>query len=300
LENRIGQQFGNYQLSRLLGHGGFAEVYLGDHVYLKSQAAIKVLTEPLVPGAASKFLNEAQTLMRLTHPHIVRLLDFGIKDQTSYLVMEYAPGGTLRERYRHGEQLPLPTIVKYIKGVAEALQFAHDQHLIHRDVKPANLLLDRQQEVLLSDFGIAVIAHGSRSQWTEGIMGTISYMAPEQIHGKPCKASDQYALGVIAYEWLTGHRPFSGSFVEIAAQHCMENPPLLSVARSHIPYGVKFAVWRALAKRPEKRYESVQAFASAFEQATQMTKSEESVLSDYRPDGRRWTLEEDLEGISAL
>jgi eukaryotic-like serine/threonine-protein kinase len=214
--------------------------------------------------------------------------------------MNYAPGGTLHERYRRGQRLPLSTIAKNIKEVAEALQYAHDKRLIHRDVKPANLLLNRHREILLSDFGIAVLAHSSRSQRTEEIVGTISYMAPEQIHGKPCKASDQYALGVIAYEWLTGYRPFSGSFVEIAAQHCMVDPPPLNAARLHIPYEVEVAVLRALAKRPEKRFESVQAFATAFERATQMTKSEAFAFSAHRPDGRQWSLEEDLEGISTL
>src|SRR2546423_329442 len=138
-----------------------------------------------------------------------------------FLVMEYAPGGTLRKRHPKGERLPLPTFVAYVQQVAEALQYAHDQRLIHRDVKPDNLLLGRQGEILLSDFGIALLAHSSRSQRTEDIVGTVSYMAPEQIQGHPCQASDQYALGVIAYEWLSGIRPFCGSVVEVPAQDCL-------------------------------------------------------------------------------
>ena len=299
MENLIGQQFGNYRLLRLLGRGGFAEVYLGEQIYLGSQSAIKVLTAPLAPEERRRFLNEARTLIRLTHSHIIRLLDYGMKDYTPFLVMDYASGGTMRERYLRGQQLPLATAVKHIKEVAEVLQYAHNERLIHRDVKPANLLLNRHGEILLSDFGIAVLAHSSRSQKTEEIVGTISYMAPEQIQGKPCKASDQYALAVIAYEWLTGRVPFSGSFVEIAAQHCLIEPPSLKAARPHIPDAVAAVVLRALSKSPEQRYTSVQAFATAFERTATLSKIALPALSNYRPSaGRKWRLEDDFEGLS--
>ncbi len=301
MESLIGQQFGNYRLGCQLGRGGFAEVYLGEHVYLKSQAAIKVLTEPLAPGAASRFLNEARTLVKLVHPHIIRLLDYGIKQHTPFLVMDYAPGGTLRERHPRGQQLPLSTVIEYVKQVADALQNAHNERLIHRDVKPANLLLNRQHEILLSDFGIAVLAHSSRSQRTEEIVGTISYMAPEQIQGKPCHASDQYALGVIAYEWLSGNRPFAGSFAEIAAKHCQTEPPSLKATCSAISDAVEAVVLRAMAKRPGQRFASVQEFAAEFERAAGLTETVSLALSAHRTAvGRQWTLEDDFEGISTL
>jgi len=289
----VGRHFGHYRLTRLLGQGGFADVYLGEQMYLGSQAAIKVLSAPVAQEAATGFLHEAQTLVRFAHPHIIHLLDYGVEERTPFLVMEYAPGGTLRERYLRGERLPLSTVVEYVKQVAEALQYAHNGGLIHRDVKPANLLLGRHQEILLSDFGIAVLAHSSHSQRTENIVGTISYMAPEQIRGKPCKASDQYALGVVAYEWLSGSRPFSGSFVEIAAKHCLMEPPPLDAMRLGIPTAVEAVVLQALAKHPEQRFARVQAFADAFERATKLT----SRTTASPALGRRWRLEDDFEGI---
>ena len=297
----VGQQLGQYRLTSLLGRGGFADVYLGEQIYLGSSAAIKVLSGPLVPEACSGFLAEARTLVRLAHPHIIRVLDYGVQDQTPFLVMEYAPGGTLRKRHPTGERLPLPTVVAYVQQVAGALQYAHHARLIHRDVKPDNLLLGRQGEILLSDFGIALLAHSSRSQRTEEMVGTVAYMAPEQIQGHPCQASDQYALGVIAYEWLSGTRPFSGSFVEIAAGHCLVEPPPLQEARLGIPTMVAAAVSRALAKRPEQRFASVQAFAATFERAARLTgkKSAPPVLAGKPPaSGRQWTLEDDFEGIA--
>jgi len=297
----VGQQLGNYRLMCLLGRGGFADVYLGEQIYLGSQAAIKMLSAPLAPEARSGFLDEARMLVRLAHPHIIRLLDYGIQEQTPFLVMEYAPGGTLRKLHPRGQPLPLSTVVAYVKQVAEALQYAHTQRLIHRDVKPDNLLLGRQGEILLSDFGIALLAHSSRSQRTEDIVGTLAYMAPEQIQGHPCQASDQYALGVIAYEWLSGTRPFSGSFVEIAAGHCLVQPPPLQAARLGIPHLVVEVVSRALAKRPEQRFPNVQAFATAFERAASLTrkKSTSPVLAGKPPaSGRQWRLEDDFEGIA--
>lgn len=301
MENLIGQQFGHYRLTRLLGRGGFADVYLGEQVYLESQAAIKVLSTSLAPETISGFLNEARMLVRLAHPQIIRLLDYGVQEQTPFLVMEYAPGGTLRERHPGGQRLPLSIVVQYVKQVAEALQYAHDKRLIHRDVKPANLLLGKSSEILLSDFGIALLAHSTRSQRIEKIAGTISYMAPEQIQGKPCRASDQYALGVIAYEWLSGARPFSGSFAEIAAKQCQAEPPPLEAARLGIPDRAEAVVLRALAKHPEQRFNSVQAFAVALEQAAvpQGTTTPPALRGNKLGSERRWRLEDDFEGLFA-
>src|SRR5712692_6672667 len=210
MADRVGQRLGNYRLTRLLGKGGFAEVYLGEHLRLGTQAAVKVLYTRLAsPDEAAGFEKEAQTIAHLKHPHIVRVLDFDVQDDTPFLVMDYAVGGTLRQRHPRGSVPPLPTIISYVKQVAEALQYAHDQKLIHRDVKPENMLLGSNNEVLLSDFGIASIAHSTSSLSTQAYSGTAHYSAPEQISGKPRPASDQYALGVVVYEWLTGTRPFT-------------------------------------------------------------------------------------------
>ncbi len=203
----IGQQLGNYRLIELLGRGGFANVYLGEHVYLKTQAAIKVLHTQLTPTDLRDFLHEAQTIARLRHFHIVRILDFGVDttENTPYLVMDLAHHGTLRQRHPRESSPPLLTIVSYVKQIASALEYAHSEKLIHRDVKPENMLLGNNDEVLLSDFGIVALAHSTSSLKTQEYSGTIHYSAPEQIQGKPRPASDQYALGIVI-SWLSLQR----------------------------------------------------------------------------------------------
>ena len=138
--------------------------------------------------------------------------DFDVQEGIPFLVIDYAPDGSLRQRYPKGGLAPLPIIISSVKQVADALHYAHEQKFIHRDVKPENMLLGRRQEVLLSDFGIATIAHSTSSLnvGAEGTSGTLAYMAPEQIEGHPRPASDQYALGVVVYEWLCGERPLRG------------------------------------------------------------------------------------------
>src|SRR5947199_8160753 len=227
MSDRIGQRLGNYQLLRYLGEGGFAEVYLGEHIHLGTQAAIKVLHTQLTSDDVDKFRIEARTIARLIHPHIVRVLEFGVEGKTPYLVMDYAPNGTLRQRHPKGVALPLPLVVSYVKQIAEALQYAHDEKLIHRDIKPENMLIGRRSEVLLSDFGIALLAQTSLYQSTQDVIGTVAYMAPEQIQGKPRPASDQYALGIVVYDWLSEDRPFHGSFTELCAQHMFASVPPL-------------------------------------------------------------------------
>jgi eukaryotic-like serine/threonine-protein kinase len=273
MADHIGQHLGNYHLVGLLGQGGFAEVYLGEHVHLGTEAAIKLLHTQLAVEDTDAFRQEARTIARLVHPHIVRVFDFGIEGDTPFLVMDYAPNGTLRKRHPKGIALPLPTILSYVKQVADALQYAHDEHFIHRDIKPENLLVGRRQEVLLSDFGIAQIAQSSRYQNTQDMAGTMAYMAPEQIQGKPRPASDQYSLAIVVYEWLSGERPFHGSFTEMVGQHLSVLPPPLHEKDPTISPDVEHVVMAALAKDPKERFASIQALAIALEQASELEQS---------------------------
>ncbi len=276
--DRVGQQLGNYRLLRLLGQGGQASVYLGEHLYLKSQAALKVRHTVLTEEEQTVFLQEAQTLVRLSHPHIVRVLDFALQDGMPFLVMEYAPHGTLRQRHLKGSKLPLDLILPYIQQVASALQYTHDQRLIHRDVKPENLLLSSHDQVLLSDFGLVMhapqtLASGSTELMEPLLAGTTPYLAPEQLRGKAQPASDQYALGVVIYEWLCGKPPFQGPFLEVAVQHVSAPPPSLREQVPDLSPAIEEVVLRALAKEPEQRFTRVLDFATALAYAFQQAVS---------------------------
>ena len=156
MTDRIGQLLGNYRLTRLLGRGGYAAVYLGEHIYLRTQAALKVLRIQLTPESIEDFLTEARTLVQLEHPHIVRVLECGVEDHTPFLVMSYAQGGSLRQHCPRGARLNPPEVVSYVAQIASALQYAHERKLIHRDVKPENILLGSNNELLLSDFGLVL------------------------------------------------------------------------------------------------------------------------------------------------
>jgi len=267
----VGQQLGNYRVLRLLGRGGFSEVYLGEHAYLKNHAALKVLRTQLSEEDTEEFLQEAQTLAHLDHPHIVRVLDFAVHDGTPFLVMEYAAGGSLRELHPKGMRVSLERIIAYVTQVASALQYAHNQRLMHRDVKPGNMLLGARGQVLLSDFGLAMLMPSSLSGKTQAMdpsmTGTTPYLAPEQLQGQPQPASDQYALGVVVYEWLSGRRPFHGTPIEIAMQHLSAPPPSLRGLEPDLPSVIEEVVMRALAKEPELRFASVQDFATALQHA---------------------------------
>lgn len=269
--NREGQQLGNYQLIHLLGRGGFAEVYLGKHIYIETQAAVKVLSAQLVGDNLKRFIREAKIVASLEHPHIVRVLDFGIEgdEEIPFLVMSYAPHGTMRQCYPKESIMPLDEVLSYVQHIAPALQYAHDCKVIHRDVKPENMLLSNQEEILLSDFGIAMITATSISNQAKTTAGTAAYMAPEQISGKPCRASDQYALAVVVYEWLCGQPPFQGSFYEICAQHLHGLIPSLREKQPEIPVEVEQCLIKALAKDPQERFATVQDFAQALQQASQ-------------------------------
>src|SRR5438128_9133341 len=279
MADHVGQQFGNYRLVTLLGQGDYAEVYLGQHVQLERQASIKVLHTHLTDQEAEHFYQEAETIAKLTHPSIVRIFNFDVQERVPFLAMDYAPNGSLQGHHPTGSVLPMPQIVSYVKQVAAALQYAHEQKFIHRDVKPENLLVGRQQEVLLSDFGLAALAHSSASLSAQEVVGTLPYMAPEQIEGHARAASDQYALGVIVYEWLCGARPFQGTVTETMVQHLTMPPPPLHKRVPAIPVAVEQVVLRALAKDPKARFASVRDFATALERASQLAPSPTMLLA---------------------
>src|SRR5438874_3315855 len=266
---REGQQLGNYRLTELLGRGNFSDVYKGQHLHLNTQAAIKVLHGQLTDNDLPNFIHEARIIAHLRHQHIVQILDFGVEDSIPFLVMEYAPNGNLRQRHPQGTRLTLETILSYVRQIADALQFAHDQKLIHRDIKPENMLLGRNNEVLLSDFGIAIMYSTIRSHsGQQDTAGTVPYMAPEQLKAHALPASDQYALGIMAYEWLCGERPFQGTMSEIAIKHTLVPPPSLRESVTTISPTVEQVILKALAKNPQQRFEHIRDFAQALEEAS--------------------------------
>jgi serine/threonine protein kinase len=253
--NQVGQQIGNYRLVKTLGKGGFAQVWLGEHLlHLQEYAALKILTA-LDTQAQQMFLKEAKIIKKFSHPHIIKLFDYTIENSIPVIIMDYAPNDTLEKKHPRGQIVPLATILEYLKPIASAIDYAHKQGIIHRDIKPANILIGAKNEVLLSDFGVAATAHRAQTMKTgRDYAGTLCYSAPEQINGAPCPASDQYTMGVIVYQWLSGTLPF----------------PYPAPLRQRVPAispAVEAVVMKALEQDPIQRFESVWKFAKALELA---------------------------------
>jgi predicted ATPase/DNA-binding CsgD family transcriptional regulator len=271
---QVEQRLGNYRLKQLLGKGAFADVFLGEHLYLNTPVAVKVLHSRLDSYTLADFLTEARHISHLVHPHIIRVFDFGLESDVPFLVMDYASHGNLRQKHHAGSTLPLPTIVTYVLALASALQYTHDQHLIHRDLKPENVLLGSKHEVLLSDFGLTFFTSDREALHTTGRFGTLSYMAPELIRGQPpVPANDQYALAVMVYEWLCGHLPFEGLAAYLSNQHLYSDPPSLCDEHPEIPRAVEQVVLKGLSKEPTQRFVDVLSFARALEEASQVVSS---------------------------
>jgi serine/threonine protein kinase len=276
----VGQQIGNYSLIQLLGQGGFADVYRGEHIYLKTQAAIKILRVQLSASSTEDFLQEARTIAKLEHPNIVRVFECGITDdRTPFLVMTYAPNGSLRQRHTRGTCLTLEQVLSYVQQLSAGLYYAHQQKLIHRDVKPENMLIGQNDQILLSDFGLALLAQSTSTQSTKEMAGTLPYMPPEQLQGKPRFASDQYALAISTYEWLCGERPFNGTFMEVVSQQVLSAPPSLCERIHDLPPAVEAVIFRALAKDPVDRFENILMFAQALTEASRSLQPSSFALS---------------------
>jgi WD40 repeat protein len=271
----IGQQVGDYLLLRELGRGGFGDVYLAEQIHDRTQVAIKLLIHLMGKtnelNAFTKFIQEAR-MIHLKHPNIVSLQDFGIsREGFPFLVMEYVSGGTLRERHPKGTRVPLLMVIGYVRQIATALQYIHDHRLVHCDIKPENMLMSSDGRVLLSDFSIVTVAHSTRSLiLDQEIGGSLPYMAPERFQGKSLRESDQYSLGVVAYEWLCGLRPYDGLVAFVRQQGKQTLPSLIEQVPS-LDRAVEQVVFRALEDDPRNRFATVQEFADALEKVAQMT-----------------------------
>ncbi len=256
------QQIGRYQITTELGRGGMSTVYLAHDPQFDRDVAIKVQPREFLhdPTFLERFSQEAQVIARLEHRNILPVYDFGEADGLPYIVMRYMPHGSLKERLENAEGtgLPLPEIVKITRQIAEALDFAHAHNVIHRDLKPDNVLLDADGNAYLSDFGIAKVIETSMTFSGTLVMGTPSYMAPEQVTGgKPSARTDVYALGAMLFELLVGHPPFEADdALALAYLHVNQPVPQLIDSRPDLPAGMQAVIEKAMAKDAEGRFQS--------------------------------------------
>lgn len=268
----IGRTFGQYRVESRLGAGGMATVYLANQESIGRKVAIKVLPDQFThdPTFIERFKREVQVIARLQHPRIVPVYDYGEIDHQPYIVMAYMAGGTLREKIKDGP-MSLAVVVKLIDQIADALDFAHSQGIIHRDFKPGNVLLDNQGNAYLADFGIAKINEASVQLTGSGVVGTPSYMAPEMIDKAEAAPSvDIYALGVTAYEMLTGEQPFFGETpLRVMMAHATDRVPDVRGKRPDLPAAVTHVINRVMAKKPETRYQSAREFADMLRRAAE-------------------------------
>ncbi len=241
-------------------------VYRAYHAQLARTGAVKVM-QAISPDKDSiaRFQHEAQAIARMRHPNILNVFDFGEYEGTPYMIVEYVPGGNLAGRMSQGP-LDRTTALRFLRGIAAALDYAHSQGIVHRDVKPANVLLERDETPVLADFGLAKMLQGSSVKSMTGVTtGTPAYMAPEQVTGHEVgPAADRYSLATIAYEMLTGSIPFEGQGVlELLYAHVHLDPALPSSLRPELNQSVDAVVMRGLAKEPRSRWGSCEAFVTA-------------------------------------
>ncbi|MFZ5858014.1 MAG: serine/threonine protein kinase [Chloroflexota bacterium] len=270
-----GQSLGRYHILEQLGEGGMAIVYKAYDTRLESDVAVKVIrTENLAPSilerALKRFEREAKALAKLTHANIVKVLDYGEHEGKPYLVMPYLPGGTLKALLK-GKPIPWADAVRWLIPITRALAYAHSEGMIHRDVKPSNILITKTGDPMLTDFGIAKIIDEEMTvdlTGTSAAVGTPEYMAPEQVTSKNVDHRvDIYALGIVFYEMVTGHKPYvADTPMAVLFKHASEPLPRPKSFVPALPDAVERILIKALAKRKEDRYQNMEELATAFEQ----------------------------------
>jgi eukaryotic-like serine/threonine-protein kinase len=260
---------GRYELEELVGTGGMSSVYKAHDMLLERNVALKILHEHYTTDEdfVERFKREARAVARLSHPNIVTVIDRGEDGGKQFIVFEYIDGENLKENLVRNGRLPVRDALELALQVARALAFAHEHGLVHRDVKPQNVLLNGDGRAKVTDFGIARSLDVDGVTQTGTVLGTSNYIAPEQASGRRVdQQTDVYSLGVVLYELLAGEVPFPGeNFVTVALKHVNEPPPNLLDVRRDVPARVAQAVDRALAKDPSRRFESMDAFAAELE-----------------------------------
>ncbi len=261
-----GTKLGQYEVQDFIGQGAMGLVYRAYHTQLERIGAVKVM-QAITPDAdtVARFRHEAQAIAKMRHPNIVDVYDFGEYEGTPYMIVEYVPGGSLAGRMNRGK-LDQATALKYLRGIAAGLDYAHDHGVVHRDVKPANVLLTADDQPVLADFGLAKLMQGSSLKSMTGVTtGTPAYMAPEQVTGSRVgPAADRYSLATIAYEMLTGVIPFDGeALMELLYAQVHREPPTPSSREPSLDPQVDAVIMRGLAKDPAARWESATAFVDA-------------------------------------
>jgi eukaryotic-like serine/threonine-protein kinase len=259
---------GKYRIEKLLGKGGMGAVFLAHDLTLEREVAIKVLPPDVAQDeqVVRRFQQEAKTAARLDHPNIIPIYRVESEGGLNYFVMKYISGTSLEDLLEKKEPLPVPEIQRILWEAACAIGHAHQRGVVHRDVKPANIMFDHDGRVMLTDFGISKALQAATGLTATGmIIGTPHYMAPEQGKGAPVDGrADQYSLGVVGYRMITAELPFSGDSVHtIIYKHIYEAPPLASAKRPGIPGSLTVAISRALSKQPDQRFATMEEFATA-------------------------------------
>ncbi|MBE0683465.1 MAG: protein kinase [Anaerolineales bacterium] len=271
MEDLTGRQFGPYQIIAPLGEGGMAAVYKAYQPAMERYVALKILPRTFAdnPLFIARFKREAKLLAQLQHPHILPVFDYGQAEGYTYLVMPFVQSGTLTDSLT-GKPLPLQRIRQVVTQIGEALSYAHARGLIHRDVKPSNVLIDESGNCLLADFGLAHVTEDSVNLTSSGtILGTPAYMSPEQGSGQKVDArSDLYSLGIIFYEMATGRVPYRAETpIAVIFKHIQDPLPPSRTLNPELPEAVELAIQKALAKSPQDRYQSADELIEALESA---------------------------------
>lgn len=249
-----------YEIVKSIGEGGMANVYLADDKILERKVAVKVLRGDL--SADDKFIRrferEAQSVSNLSHPNIVEVYDVGVEDGNHYIVMEYIEGKTLKQLLKKRESLTLTEVIDIMTQLTDGIAHAHESYIIHRDIKPQNIMIEDNGLIKITDFGIAMALNATQLTQTNSVMGSVHYLPPEQASGKGATIkSDIYSLGILMYELLTGNVPFKGdNAVEIALKHMKDKIPSIRKQNPAIPQSVENILLKAAAKNPRNRYES--------------------------------------------
>jgi serine/threonine-protein kinase len=295
-----------YELEEVVGHGGMSTVYKAHDSLLERNVALKVLHQQYNEDEdfVERFKHEARSVAQLQHPNIVTVIDRGEEDGRQYIVFEFIDGENLKELVVRKGRLGLRDALEIAHEIARGLAFAHDHGLIHRDVKPQNVLLNGDGRAKVTDFGIARsldVDHGVTQTGT--ILGTSNYIAPEQASGQPVDAhTDVYSLGIVLYEMLTGELPFPGeSFVAIAMKHIQEPSPNVLDVRGDIPLRVAEMIDRALEKDPEHRFPTMDAFAAEIEASlAELDRGEDGAVTMVVPAAQRLQRQRQRKSVSPL